>query len=184
MTTLEHSLQNDLLPMELPLTLSPVDSRAKTLALLESKPELGKARAADCGANACVLLAKYDPNTQFLRMSQTCFLDRQNSQAHGLQQSYETWPRSGIMLNGMIYLLPMLVPGTAGGEFGYLPTPTKSDAKGAPKNRYFRSKASRGNLCENLRNGLDDPIYPHPDFVTQMMGFPTGWLELRPLETP
>ena len=77
----------------------------------------------------------------------------------------------------------MSVPGTNGTEFEYLPTPTKSDAKGSPRNRWNGNEKSHGNLCEVLRNGPDDPLYPHPDFVTQMMGFPTGWSELPQQET-
>jgi len=184
MTMLEHSPQSDLLPMELPLMSLQGDSRAKTLALLESKLALGREPAADYGPNAPALLASYDPSSQSLRTSQTCFLAHRQSPALGLAEYSRTWPASGMMRNGSIYQLPTLEPGTDGREFGYLPTPTKSDAKGAPKNRYFRSLASHGNLCEDLRNGPDDPVYPHPDFVMQMMGFPIGWLRLSVEETP
>jgi hypothetical protein len=183
MTMLEHSPQIGLLPMELPSMSSPGDSRAKTLAFLESKQDSAKEREADCGVNAYDLLASYDPDTQSLRTSQTCFLGLPEGRGLGLAEYSQTWPSSGMMRNGTVYQLPMLVPGIDGTEFGYLPTPTKSDAKGSPKNRYFRSPTSHGNLCEVLRDGPDDPIYPHPDFVTQMMGFPMGHTELPPLAT-
>jgi len=177
--------QNDLLPMEYGQTLFQEDSRAKTLALLESKPELAKGREADYGANAYALLASYDRDTQSLKMSQTCFLDLVNAQGDGSQQSFETWPASGIMQNGMIYQLPTLEPGIGGGEYGFLPTPTKSaDSKGAPKNRYYGSPTCRSNLREVLRNGPGDPTYPHPCFVEKVMGFPTFHTELPRSETP
>lgn len=185
MTMFERLPLTDFLPMEFGQMSSPEDSRAKTLALLESKPALARGREADCGASAYVLLAKYDRNTQSLKMSQTCFLDLQNDQADGLQQSCETWPTSGIMLSGTIYQLPTLVPGTGGGEFGYLPTPTRTaDSKGSPKGRYFGSGTCKSNLREVLRNGPDDPIYPHPSFVEMVMGFPISATELPPSETP
>ena len=183
--TSENLPQNGLLPMELPLMLLPEDSRAKTLALLESRPALAKGREADCGASAFVLLAKFDPNTQSLKMSQTCFLDPPSGQGDGSQQSCETWPASGMMLSGIIYQLPTLEPGIGGGEYGYLPTPTKTaDSKGAPKNRFYGSPTCRSNLREVLRNGPDDPVYPHPSFVERIMGFPICATELPPLETP
>lgn len=185
MTMLEHSQQDSYLPMEFGPMLSPEDSRAKTLALVASRPELAKEREADCGASAYVLLAKFDPNTQSLKMSQTCFLDPQSDQEDGSQQSCEVWPVSGIMLSGEIFQLPTLVPGTGGGEYGYLPTPTKTaDSKGAPKNRYYGSATCRSNLREVLRNGPDDPVYPHPSFVELMMGFPISATELPRSETP
>lgn len=184
MTMLEHSPQSDWLLTECAQISSAEDSRAKTLALLESVPALAKGREADYGVNALVLLAQYDPNTRSLRMSQTCFLDLLNNPEDGSPQSYETWPTSGMMRNGTIYQLPTLAPGIGGGEFGYLPTPTKSaDSKGSPKGRYFGSGTCYSNLREVLRDGPDDPVYPNPVFVEEMMGFPTLWTELPLSET-
>src|SRR5690349_14377917 len=59
--------------------------------------------------------------------------------------------RSGMMRSGIVSRLPSLGPATNGTERGLLPTPTCSDAKGAPKNRYFGSATYRHNLCEALR---------------------------------
>jgi hypothetical protein len=79
----------------------------------------------------------------------------------------------------------MLGPGIGGTEFGYLPTPTKSaDSKGSPKGRYFGSGTCFSNLREILRDGPDDPVYPNPEFVEEMMGFPMFHTELPPSETP
>lgn len=81
--------------------------------------------------------------------------------------------KSGMMRSGIISQLPTLEPGINGTASGYLPTPVASaDAKGAPKNRYWGSPTYRGLLREALRNGPDDPIYPHPHLVELMMGFP------------
>lgn len=166
-------------------TSSRAASRAKMLALLESKPELELAPEADCGPSAFDLLATYDPSSQSLRTSQICLVDHLNGQAGGSAQFSETWPARGMMRNGQIFRLPTLVPGIGGDEFGYLPTPTKSaDSKGAPKNRYYGSDTCRSNLREHLRNGPDDPVYPNPEFVEGLMGFPTFHTDLQPSETP
>jgi DNA (cytosine-5)-methyltransferase 1 len=75
-------------------------------------------------------------------------------------------------------------PGIGGAASGYLPTPKASaDAKGSPRNRFFGSNTCRSNLREFLRDGPDDPIYPHPSFVERVMGFPIGHTDLNPSAT-
>jgi hypothetical protein len=177
--TLERLQQNDLLPMEFPSMLSPEDSRARTLALLENKPGLAKAPEADYGVSACALLASYDHNTQSLKTFQTCFLDHQNNLVHGLAEYSLTWPASGMMQNGMIYQLPTLEPGTGGAEFGYLPTVIKSTASGSASNRWFNSPKYKNNLHEYLRDGPGDPKHVRPDFCEKLMNFPIGHTELQ-----
>lgn len=130
------------------------------------------------GLNTHASLASYDPLTSSRKTSQSCLIE-------GWAEFSDRWPRSGMMLNGIAYQLPTLGPGIDGTEFGWLPTPTKTaDAKGAPRNRYYGSATCRSNLREWLRDGPDDPIYPHPDFVEMVMGFPIGWGALKPVETP
>jgi hypothetical protein len=188
MTTLEHLPQSDLLPMELPSMSLQAGSRAKTLALLESKPELGKAHAADCGANACVLLAKYDPNTQSLRTSQTCFLDQQENPALGLAEFCQTWPASGMMRSGKIYQRqPWALP-IAENVSGLLPTPFAG---------MYRTWRYRATSTEQVRRR----IQRHQtdvcalailewggrlsiEYCEALMGFPPGHTELKPSETP
>lgn len=181
MTMLENSQQKLFTETELPKsTLSQEASHAKTLALQETKRELAQTQEADYGQNVNVLLAKYDPISQSLRTSQTCFLAQAKNEGDGLAEYSATWPKSGMMRNGMIYQLHTLEHGTGGAEFGYLPTPTTTaDSKGAPKNRFYNSPTCRSNLREVLRNGPDDPIYPHPTFVERLMGFPIGHTDLN-----
>ncbi len=120
--------------------------------------------------------AWWDGHQYCWRTWQLCLLE-------GYAQFLGPWPRSGMTRSGIAYQLPTLVPGINGTEYGYLPTPTASTPKGAVRNRFYGSPTYRGNLHEALRNGPDDPIYPHPDFVEQMMGYPTGWTELERQET-
>lgn len=65
------------------------------------------------------------------------------------------------------------------------PTPTASDWKGST------GKGSRrGTLAERVAIETGDQadqqptVYPHPDFVEVLMGFPTGWSDLGHSETP
>ena len=62
---------------------------------------------------------------------------------------------------------------------GFLPTPKSSDYKGSARNRYRGSAAYRSNLAESLRASHEDSIYPNPNFVEQMMGFPVGHTDLN-----
>jgi hypothetical protein len=116
------SCQADL-PMSLP-EVSPV----KTSALRELRLAL-TAPGAVCGPSSAELLATFDPATQSWRMFQTCLVALANSQAGGLDVFSETWPRSGLMRNGIAYRLPPLVPLTCATEFGLLPTPEASNTK-------------------------------------------------------
>lgn len=185
MTMLEPSQATFWPETELPLMSSRAASHARTLVLLENRPELAMEREAGCGLSAFVLLASYAPSSHSLKTSQTCLVAQANGRGDGLAPFSATWPARGMMRSGRIYQLPTLVPGIGGAESGYLPTPTKSaDSKGAPKNRYFGSATCRSNLREHLRDGPDDPVYPNPEFVEGMMGFPMFHTELPPLETP
>jgi hypothetical protein len=159
-------------------------SRAKTLASLESSAAWGKAQDPASGPRLSDLLASYDRATSSWRTSQHCLLAQAKNEADGLAEFSETWPSAGMMRNGKTYQRqPWALP-IAENASGLLPTPTKSDAKGSPRNRWNGNEKSHGNLCEVLRDGPNDPIYPHPDFVEQMMGFPTGWTDLQHSATP
>ncbi len=81
---------------------------------------------------------------------------------------------------GDAFQLPTLVPGIGGTEFGWLPTPVASaDSKGAPRNRYYGSATCMNNLREFLRDGPDDPVYPNPELVEELMGYPRGYTSLE-----
>lgn len=174
---------NDYEQTELQLTLSLEVSPVRIYQFPEKSQDLTR-KEVGCGQNTPELLAKYDPNTRLWKTSQTCLLDLLNNPADGLAVYSETWPKSGMMRNGIAYQLATLAPGIHGTEFGYLPTPAKSTAKGAVRHRYFGSPTYRSNLHEYLRNGPEDPIYPHPCFLELIMGFPIGHTELAPSGTP
>lgn len=67
----------------------------------------------------------------------------------------------------------------------FLPTISKNEPKGAGRDRFRGSPHFRGaKMSEGLRTCEDDPIYLNPCFAELVMGFPIGWTELAPLETP
>lgn len=55
------------------------------------------------------------------------------------------------------------------------PTPSASNAKMAPQNRYYGSPTYRANLDEAVRTHSEDQ-HLNPDWVEWLMGYPSGWL--------
>ena len=97
------------------------DSPAKT-SHTQGGGQAWKARDQDYGAKSPAWLASYDRNTSSWKTSQ-------HSLVEGLDEFSETWPRSGMMRNGIAYQLPPLALRTAGIESGLWLTPQAGDAK-------------------------------------------------------
>lgn len=95
-----------------------------------------------------------------------------------------TWTASAISHKRLIFRLALLDYQQWNGTFGLLPRPSLSNHKGAPKNRFRTSKSYRGNFHEAIREHQADGIYPRPEFVESVKGFPTGWTELKHSGTP
>lgn len=152
------------------LTSLAVDSLVKTYQLLEKASEL-KVKEAGCGARCLELWGKLDPSTSSLKTAQ-CSLFEDS------RECYATFPKSGMMSSGNVYLAPTLAYNRVGNDYIVLPTPTKSTANGACRNRYFGSHTYRGNIHEYIRDGEQDSQYPHPVLLESIMNFPIGWTEL------
>lgn len=117
------SQKKNLSQMELDgLMLSQEDSLVRTSHWQENARELVE-KGLDYGANVIALLAKYNQSTHCLKMSQISLLETMEG---GLKESYQTWPRSGMMQNGTVYELKPFDP-IQGIEFGLWPTPQKFD---------------------------------------------------------
>lgn len=97
---------------------------AKTYPQQEKAQEL-KASEAECGKKWHGLLAKYDPLTHSWKTAQCSLLE-------DLEQSLQTWPRSGSMRNGACYQRQMLVQTMSAKESGFWPTPTCNMVSGGP----------------------------------------------------
>lgn len=128
--------------MELPLTPSAAGSRAKTLACRAKALGLKVSKAA-YGESTPVLLAKFDRAMSLWKTSQLCL-------EGGLAEFSETWPRSGMMRNGIAYQLLPLAPLTSEIECGLLPTITIN----GNYNRIGASKTSGDGLVTALKKLL------------------------------
>ena len=149
---------------------------AKTSVLLDLEKDL-RVRDQDCGASSTELLATYDPNTSSWKTSQRCFIGEWG-------EFSETWPRSGLMRNGIAFRLPTLAEPISGIGCLSLPTPTARDWKGS------RSLISQQKTGRGITNSLPDYLrikgnwqYPPVQVVEYMMGFPKGWLDCKRWET-
>ena len=160
-------------------TSSAVDSRAKTSV----SPGVGLAESmgqeADCGERWPEWFAKLDRTTSSWRIRQLwLFAD--------LDKSLETWPKWGTMLDGECWELetPEGCMNEIASRLLHLPTLGKNEFKGSARRRFRGSKDFHGaKMLEGLRTCEQDQMYIRPDFAEIMMNFPTGWTELRPLET-
>jgi len=179
MTTLEPSPQTGLLPMELPSMSSAAGSRVRTSARQGIKLELQMEPAAACGRKLSDFVANFDPPTFSWKTSQRCLLT-------GWAEFSETWPRSGMMRNGIAYRLPPLVPltsGTASGSSHTWPTPAARDGKGGYIGGRMRNgKISRDTLDVAVQwadNQLKTGGQLNPTWVEWLMGFPIGHTDLK-----
>jgi len=176
--------------------------RART-SVQQAKAKDSKASAPACGENWPASLARLDPSGFSWRTAQCSLLEDS-------EQFSETWPRSGLMRDGMCYLLPTVAPIISASASGsLLPTLTvcgNYNAKGASKKagdglatalskrlptltaRDYRSPNAKsyaerggGKKGEQLPNALRGPL--NPDWCERFMGFPIGWTASEPLET-
>jgi hypothetical protein len=170
MKTLENS-KHHLIP-----TLLAVDFLAKIFPLLEAvKESLGSAPV--CGLKCTAFVGKLDQGTSSLKTAQLCCFEASSG-------SYATFPKSGMMQNGSVYLLPHLESNRVGNDFIVLPTPVKSSANAAAKNRYFGSPSYRSNIQEYIRDSEQDGTYPNPELLENLMMYPINWTELKQSGTP
>ena len=144
------------------------DSPAKTSALQEREKE-SKVSEAECGGTWPASLAKFDPATYSWRTAQ-CLLFEDSTEC------LETFPKWGMMHDGELWELIMSVPLISVNESGYVPTPCASDYKGGAKN-------GRDSEFKHWLKRRHGKTYPHPQRVEEMMGWPIGWTDLKPLET-
>ena len=125
-------------------------SPARTSATRASGP-VSTASAADYGQSSPELLASYDPATSSWRTSQLC-LDGD------LSEFSETWPRSGLMRNGIAYRLPPLAPLTAGTECGSWPTPDAMVANDGEDLDNWQARRARVKAQKKNGNGFGMPL--------------------------
>jgi len=184
------------------LTLYLEDFRARTYPLQGVGMDWRES-VVDSGGRWRESLARYDHDTRSLKTAQLSLVEDWTGCSVIL-------PRSGLMLDGQCWELPMLGRITRGTESGFLPTPVAMDAGSGRFNTSIGGKPrptlalmARKNLwptptahdakdtgkapSEGLRNSPCLAFmaggHLNPPFVEWLMGWPTGHTDLRPSET-
>lgn len=159
--------------------LSVEDFPVRTSLSLASARDL-KALARDYGTSSPAWLANFDPASYSWKTSQRSLVEE-------WAEFSATWPRSGMMRNGIASHLPTLAPDISATECGLLPTPAETDWKGQYRLETVlrRSSLTIGvRLPEQLSRLTLKVGRPNPRFWERMMMFPRGWTKLDHLETP
>jgi hypothetical protein len=145
------------------------------ISLEVNEPESPKEPDLDLGRDVPTRVAKYDRESCSWRTSQLC-LSLDPGGGEQLAEYSATWPESGFMLDGRCFPHVPWVPHTCDAECSLWPTPTASDWKGGSKN-------GRDSELKHFLRRRFGGTRPHPQFVEELMGFPTGWTELESSET-
>ena len=163
-TTFVHSMEN--LGEEKSM-LSRVDSHAKIFLPQEKAQDLME-KGQDSGEKWQGSFTKYSPVSCSWKTHQCSFLG-------DLDEFLETWPRWGSMRTGECYQLPMLEQNINETEYGLWPTPTTPSGGG--------NCGGSGAYKNAIKNGTHIPHSINPNLYEWLMGWPTGWTDLKPLET-
>lgn len=148
----------------------------------QQEKDKGKMTSAICGPKQLRLFAQYDHGSHSWRTSQVCWV----SNTYG--GFSETWPKAGLMQDGMCWELQQWAEIVPANEFGLWPAPKKSDGEQVTSNYEYYKR--RLNVVPDLPviTALSTPptvdgIYGrlNPDWVESLINFPTGWTGLRPL---
>ena len=172
-----------------PLTLSVVDSPARTLATPGGAPDL-PANDQPSGQSLPESLASLDPDGCWRR---TCQGYSQAMMDGFLEMYSGTWPRAGTMRNGTVYRQPSLGRGTCAPGCSLLPTPRAAkfmawELSNLP--RFAKSCWGRGNLAlpialQALQDGENlTGLFLGAVWVEWLMGFPRNWTDCDALATP
>lgn len=160
-------------------SLSRAGSLAKTLVAREKARVSTTGQGPGFGLKCAELLAKYDPDTHSLKTPQLSLFAEE-------QELLPTLPKWGMIANGE--LSELTPPGLTinAPAFGWLPTIRKSQYKAS---KFIERSVYKCNFEEIP--SLDPKRFGHlvgkrinPRFLEHYMGFPIGWVNLAPLETP
>jgi hypothetical protein len=146
-------------------------SRARTSASRVRAPDL-TAIGRGFGASLPAWFAKWNQQLCEWRTPQCSLLE-------GSELFSETWPRSGLMLDGTCYPQPSLGRINCASASGLLPTLCARDYRYPGKSRMERTGGKQGEVLPQIVGG---PL--NPDWCEWFMGFPIGWTASEVLETP
>jgi hypothetical protein len=165
------------------LTLYLEAFHAKTLALQEKDQELMENDQV-CGNTWRGSFVKYDPITSLWKTHQSSLLG-------DLEQFSETWPQWGLMRDGECWEEIPLDSTQKEIEYGFWPTPTKSDGTQHGKEKWIKnSRSKRISLGKTpptekityVYFESNIPMKYFPELSEVLMTWPQGWTHLEPLE--
>lgn len=162
-------------------------SRARTSASPEKAPALTE-READCGKSLPESFARWDPNSSSWKTHQRSLLG-------DWEPFLETWPRWGMMRDGECWGLSTPWRRIKENEYGYWPTPVKTDGFAVGWCKTSIERKERGETRPSgahIGSGLKyfrktgqylSNGYPNPMLTEWLMGWPINWTDLQPLAT-
>ena len=142
--------------------LSAEGSPARTLVSRAREQGLTVSAAA-YGRNTPDLLASYDPATSSWKTSQHCLVE-------GLETFSETWPRSGLMRNGIAYQLSPLVHLTDETEFWIIAYAIGGELWHEPRRR----NGTSGLVRPSLQTMASKAMWPTPQEQRERPGLCEG----------
>ena len=160
------------------------DFHAKTFQPQEKAQELME-NEAGCGEKWQGSFVKYNQDSCSWKTHQCSLLG-------DLDEFLETWPKWGLMRNGECWEETALELTQNGNEFGFWPTPTKSDGTQHGKEKWIKnSRSKRISLgktppTEKITYAYyeaDIPMKFFPEISEELMIWPRGWTHLGQLET-
>jgi hypothetical protein len=137
-----------------------------------------------CGEKWQGSFAKYDPDTHSLRTHQCSLLE-------DLTESCQTLPAWGLMRDGECWEVTPLELTQNETEFGFWPTPTKSDGAQHGKEKWIEnSRSKRISLGKSpptekityVYFESNIPMKYFPELSEELMTWPKGWTHLEQLE--
>lgn len=145
----------------------------------------GKKTNAGCGQSLPEPFAYYDPDTCSWKMSQGCF-------DSDLQTSRMIWPDAGMTRNGRAYRRRRLAPRISVRGSGLWPTPTKTDRlrtkfsleshMKCAANHKRRGQYKTRDLFLEIADEFS--LFPTPEMVEWLMGYPETWTDLEDSAMP
>lgn len=154
--------------------------RAGFLAPTYRSPARAKAstaKKADSGPRWPESLAKFDRDSSTWKTAQRLlFADS--------VECLETFPRWGLMRGGELLAQTPVDFNITEPDSGWLPTPTATDGKGGTTSIRKDTGKQRTDQLRHYVKIRFGVTYPNPSWLDKVMGFPTGWTALAPVETP
>ena len=160
------------------LLCSQVDFRAR-ISHTRDSVVVSTGKNPDSGQRLCGLSKKFPQSGFSVKMCRLC-------ERGGCRKCSVTFPRLGMMRNGIVTERPGLTPLTNETASSLLPTVTANTAKNTSLGINWNMREKKCHLDGVFMNqhGLKTGERLQPAFLEWMMGFPIGWTEVLPLEMP